>query len=308
MPESIAWLLNIRGGDVPHTPLPLSFAILRDDGSVAAVHRPPQARARPRPPSRQRGQRSSRPASSARRSTRWPCRARGCRPTRRPPRRGCSTGSRRPARNIHRAADPCLLPKACKNPVELDGTRAAHRRDGAAVTRFLAWLAREAPKGGLARDRRQRPARSLPPRGRAFPRPELPDDLGRRLERRDRALPRRRRRPRRRSSRARSICSIPARNISTARPTSRARSRSARRRRDARPLHARAEGPYRARDGALPERHDRHAARRARAARAVAGGLDYDHGTGHGVGSYLSCTRGRSASRRRRTRSRCCRA
>jgi Xaa-Pro aminopeptidase len=50
---------------------------------------------------------------------------------------------------IHRAADPCLLPKACKNSVELDGTRAAHRRDGAAVTRFLAWLAREAPKGEL---------------------------------------------------------------------------------------------------------------------------------------------------------------
>ncbi|MGH7092002.1 MAG: aminopeptidase P family N-terminal domain-containing protein, partial [Stellaceae bacterium] len=35
MPESIAWLLNIRGGDVPHTPLPLSFAILRDDGGVS---------------------------------------------------------------------------------------------------------------------------------------------------------------------------------------------------------------------------------------------------------------------------------
>src|SRR5204863_8539097 len=34
MPESIAWLLNIRGGDVPHTPLPLSFALLRQDGSV----------------------------------------------------------------------------------------------------------------------------------------------------------------------------------------------------------------------------------------------------------------------------------
>ncbi len=50
---------------------------------------------------------------------------------------------------IHRAADPCLLPKACKNAVELDGTRAAHRRDGAAVTRFLAWLAREAAEGGL---------------------------------------------------------------------------------------------------------------------------------------------------------------
>jgi Xaa-Pro aminopeptidase len=42
-----------------------------------------------------------------------------------------------------------LLPKACKNPIEVDGTRAAHRRDGAALTRFLAWLAQEAPKGGL---------------------------------------------------------------------------------------------------------------------------------------------------------------
>src|SRR5262249_21862314 len=50
---------------------------------------------------------------------------------------------------IHSPADPCMLPKACKNRIELDGTRAAHRRDGAAVTRFLAWLAREAPKGGL---------------------------------------------------------------------------------------------------------------------------------------------------------------
>ncbi|HYC14877.1 MAG TPA: aminopeptidase family protein P, partial [Stellaceae bacterium] len=50
---------------------------------------------------------------------------------------------------IHRAADPCLLPKACKNPVELAGTHAAHRRDGVALARFFAWLAREAPKGTL---------------------------------------------------------------------------------------------------------------------------------------------------------------
>jgi Xaa-Pro aminopeptidase len=48
-----------------------------------------------------------------------------------------------------KAADPCALPKACKNAVELEGTRRAHRRDGGAVTRFLAWLAAEAPKGGL---------------------------------------------------------------------------------------------------------------------------------------------------------------
>jgi Xaa-Pro aminopeptidase len=41
-------------------------------------------------------------------------------------------------------ADPCQLPKAKKNPVELDGIRAAHRRDGAALTNFLAWLDRTA--------------------------------------------------------------------------------------------------------------------------------------------------------------------
>jgi Xaa-Pro aminopeptidase len=50
---------------------------------------------------------------------------------------------------LHRAADPCQLPKACKNAVELAGTRAAHRRDGAALTTFLAWIAREAPNGRL---------------------------------------------------------------------------------------------------------------------------------------------------------------
>ncbi|MFP2769183.1 aminopeptidase P family protein [Oceanisphaera sp. KMM 10153] len=38
------------------------------------------------------------------------------------------------------AEDPCMLPKACKNPVEVNGSRAAHLRDGAAVSRFLAWL------------------------------------------------------------------------------------------------------------------------------------------------------------------------
>ncbi len=42
---------------------------------------------------------------------------------------------------IERGADPCALPKACKNPVELDGARKAHRRDGVALVRFLAWLA-----------------------------------------------------------------------------------------------------------------------------------------------------------------------
>jgi Xaa-Pro aminopeptidase len=44
--------------------------------------------------------------------------------------------------------DPCRLPRACKNPVEQEGARAAHRRDAVALARFLAWFTTEAPRGG----------------------------------------------------------------------------------------------------------------------------------------------------------------
>ena len=50
---------------------------------------------------------------------------------------------------IIEARDPCVVPKAVKNATEIAGSKAAHLRDGAALTRFLAWFAREAPKGGL---------------------------------------------------------------------------------------------------------------------------------------------------------------
>jgi Xaa-Pro aminopeptidase len=148
MPESIAWLLNIRGGDVPHTPLPLSFAMLRDDGSVTlfidrrklvagldrhlgnAVTIEEPARLGPALDALARSGRQVQadPATAAA----WIFD------------RLLASGAQ-----IHRAPDPCLLPKACKNPVELDGTRAAHRRDGAALSRFLAWLSHAAPQGGL---------------------------------------------------------------------------------------------------------------------------------------------------------------
>lgn len=50
---------------------------------------------------------------------------------------------------VVRGREPCTVPKACKNPVEQDGARAAHVRDGAALSRFLAWFDGEAPKGTL---------------------------------------------------------------------------------------------------------------------------------------------------------------
>ncbi len=149
MPELIAWLLNIRGGDVPHTPLPLSFAILRQDGSVVLfIDRRKLAPGLERHlgnevtimPREELG-----PALDA-------LATEGGRVQVDPATAACWIFDRLEAAKaqIHRAADPCLLPKACKNPIEIDGTRAAHRRDGAALTRFLAWLARDGSKGELA--------------------------------------------------------------------------------------------------------------------------------------------------------------
>jgi Xaa-Pro aminopeptidase len=149
MPESIAWLLNIRGGDVPHTPLPLSFAILREDASVALFIDPHKlapgldrhlGNAVTVLPPEQLGPALDALAAESNRVQVDPASASAWIFDRLD-----EAGAR-----VHRAADPCILPKACKNAVEIDGARAAHRRDGAALARFLAWLAREAPKGGLS--------------------------------------------------------------------------------------------------------------------------------------------------------------
>jgi Xaa-Pro aminopeptidase len=51
--------------------------------------------------------------------------------------------------NVLRGSDPVTLLKAVKNTTEIEGTRTAHRRDAVALARFLAWIDREAPKGKL---------------------------------------------------------------------------------------------------------------------------------------------------------------
>jgi Xaa-Pro aminopeptidase len=149
MPESIAWLLNIRGGDVPHTPLPLSFAILKSDASVALfIDRRKLVSGLDRHlgnavavlPPEELGPALDGLAAAGGRVQADPATAAAW---------VFDRLSRASAR-IHRAPDPCVLPKACKNAAEIAGTRAAHLRDGAALTRFLAWLARETPKGNLS--------------------------------------------------------------------------------------------------------------------------------------------------------------
>lgn len=143
-PESVAWLLNVRGADVPNTPLALSFAILAADGAVdwfvdgrkldASIGAHLDEGVRIRPPAEflaalddlgGRGVRVDPDASPARVLDRL-----------------AAAGA-----TVSHGRDPCEIPKACKNDAELAGMRAAHTRDGVALTRFLAWLDREAPAG-----------------------------------------------------------------------------------------------------------------------------------------------------------------
>ncbi len=145
-PESIAWLFNIRGRDVPCTPLPLSFAILDRDanatlfvderklGRVTREHlgnavtiRPPTELG-PAIDAHVVAERTIRidPSSA-------PVWIRG---------RIQTAGG-----VAIDGVDPVAIPRACKNSVELAGARAAHERDGAAYARFLHWFTTVAPSG-----------------------------------------------------------------------------------------------------------------------------------------------------------------
>ncbi len=145
LPDSLCWLLNIRGSDVPRNPVLHGFAILHDDATVTlfadatkfdaktcahlgggvTIAAPdtflPTLRTLPGPVLVD-------PASApvALRDT---LDAAGI--------------------AIMAADDPCRLPKARKTNAEIAATRMAHLRDGAAMVEFLCWLEAEAPKGNL---------------------------------------------------------------------------------------------------------------------------------------------------------------
>jgi Xaa-Pro aminopeptidase len=148
-PDSIAWLLNIRGGDVPWSPLPLAFALLHADGRVELVCDPrklgPDLVAHfgdgvAVVPPEHLGQVLDRLGAQGGMV--------GIEPQGTP--EWVVDRLRRAGAETVAGEDPCALPKATKNPAELAGTRAAHRRDGAALARFLAWLDRKAPSGAVS--------------------------------------------------------------------------------------------------------------------------------------------------------------
>ncbi len=140
-PDSIAWLLNIRGSDVARTPVPHVFAILHDDAKMVLFVDPAKTDA----------------ALSAHLGNEIELRE--------PSEFGAAldqlTGTigvdekSAPVWVLDRlksakaAADPCIAAMICKNQTELAGARAAQIRDGAAMANFLCWLCSEAPNGLL---------------------------------------------------------------------------------------------------------------------------------------------------------------
>ncbi len=146
LPDSIAWLFNIRGCDVAHNPVPLAFAIVPAAGKpelfVDADKIGTEARAHLAPVAK-----IAAPTDLAKRLA--ALKTQGKR-VRLDPNTAANWFFRRLAggkARIVRGQDPCILPKARKNAAEIKGSRAAHKRDGAAVVRYLAWLDREAPAG-----------------------------------------------------------------------------------------------------------------------------------------------------------------
>jgi Xaa-Pro aminopeptidase len=148
-PHCVAWVFNIRGSDVPHTPLPLGFAIIPREGRPALyvdgrklandVRHSLEALADVREPS---GFAADLAALGAGKKT-----VRIDQATAADALARLITGA---GGKLSRGPDPIVLMKAVKNTVEIAGAAAAHRRDGAAVVRFLAWFEDPAAGGRLS--------------------------------------------------------------------------------------------------------------------------------------------------------------
>jgi Xaa-Pro aminopeptidase len=141
--DSIAWLLNLRGGDVPYNPLLLCFGLLHADGGVELF-----LDLRKLAPGQSLGNAVSlQPIASFEAALdRLGAERRAVLVDPSVTSHGVLERLKAAGARLVEGDEPCILAKACKNPVELAGARNAQRRDGAAVCRFLCWL-----EGELAR-------------------------------------------------------------------------------------------------------------------------------------------------------------
>jgi Xaa-Pro aminopeptidase len=144
--DSVAWLLNIRGADVAHTPVALSYVIARKDGSAELFIAPEKVT-----PEltrhlgnavtiRDRGAFERALSEYAGKSVALDPDFAVV---------GIAQALRAGGARFAFKQDPTILAKAIKNPAEQAGQRDAQARDGAAVSRFLRWLESEAAKGGV---------------------------------------------------------------------------------------------------------------------------------------------------------------
>ena len=136
-PASVAWLLNIRGHDVPYTPFGLGFALLHADAGVElfmARQKVPAEVAAAWGNAVSLAEREALPkalATLAGKRVRVDAAATPA---------WFAATLRAAGATVKPGMDPCILLKACKNEVEREGARIAHRRDAVAVCRFLRWL------------------------------------------------------------------------------------------------------------------------------------------------------------------------
>ena len=144
--DSVAWLLNMRGSDVDNTPVALSYVLAHADGTAELFIAPdkvtPELTQHLGNAVTVRDRAEFVPALEALEGKRVavdPNHAVA----------GIFHALEQGGASVVRTDDPTVLPKAIKNPAEQQGHRDAQSRDGAAVARFLRWLGIEAPKGGI---------------------------------------------------------------------------------------------------------------------------------------------------------------
>jgi Xaa-Pro aminopeptidase len=144
--DSVAWTFNVRGSDVSRTPVALSFAVLHKDATADLYVEPHKideaVRAHLGNGVRLYDRAAFAPALQAMTGKRIAV----------DPERAVSAifgALANGGAQIVELRDPTVLAKALKNPVEQAGHRAAQKRDGAAVSQFLHWLSVEAPKGSV---------------------------------------------------------------------------------------------------------------------------------------------------------------
>lgn len=143
--DSIAWALNVRGTDVAHTPVALSYAIVHADGETDLFIAPekitPEMRAHLGNAVRLHDRAAFEgylTGFAGRRVVADPERAVAA----------IAQALEAGGAKVLALRDPVVLTKAIKNPAEVAGHRAASIRDGAAMVRFLRWVEEECPKGG----------------------------------------------------------------------------------------------------------------------------------------------------------------